>query len=195
MALTQTPPRDRRFRRGAPGRHVFPAGLLALALSLTGCGGEAESAKPLAAHEWLDFSGSWNAAGIRQTISLGADRRASVLRLSGTMLLAGPNRPGAGFRSEVVALVDSATGLVGRSVWTDERGDQVFSEIQGEGTAKDNHLRGTFLGGTGRFAGVTGSYEFSWQFVMESEDGSVHGRAVELKGRLRPGPEAGGPRK
>jgi hypothetical protein len=58
------------------------------------------------------------------------------------MLLAGPNRPGVGFRSEVIALVDSATGLVGRSVWTDEHGEQVFSELQGEGTADRNRITG-----------------------------------------------------
>ena len=142
----------------------------------------------------MEFTGSWNAAGSRQSISLGTDRRASVLRLSGSMLLAGTNRPGAGFRSEVVALVDSATGLVGRSVWTDERGDQVFSELQGEGTAKHNHLKGTFLGGTGRFVGVTGSYEFSWQFVMEGEEGAVQGRAVDLKGRVQTSAAAGAAR-
>ena len=145
-----------------------------------------------AAGEWLEFEGSWNAAGSRRTISLGADRRGSILDLRGTMLLAGPKRPGVGFRSEVIALVDSATGLVGRSVWTDERGDQVFSELQGEGTAERNHITGTILGGTGRYAGATGSYEFSWQWVMEAEDGSIQGRAVELKGRVRPGPGAGG---
>ena len=50
----------------------------------------------------------------------------------------------------MIALVDSDTGLVGRSVWTDERGDQVFSELQGEGTAARNHITGKFLGGTGR---------------------------------------------
>ena len=109
------------------------------------------------------------------------------------MLLAGPKRPGVGFRSEVIALVDSETGLVGRSVWTDERGDQVFSELQGEGTAEHNRITGKFLGGTGRYAGATGSYEFSWQSVIESEDGTIQGRAVELKGRVLPGP--GGPPK
>jgi hypothetical protein len=173
------------------GRHV----VLALAFAVSGCGATTDS-KPLGASgEWREFSGSWNAAGSRQTISLGADRRASILRLSGTMLLAGPDRPGVGFRSEVLALVDSATGLVGRSVWTDERGDQVFSELQGEGTATNNRLKGTFLGGTGRFAGATGSFEFSWKFVMESDDGSVQGRAVELKGRIRAGAEAGDSRR
>lgn len=103
------------------------------------------------------------------------------------MLLAGSKRLGVGFRSEVIALVDSVTGLEGRSVWTDERGDQVFSELQGEGTAEHNHITGKFLGGTGRYAGATGSYEFSWQWVMEAEDGTIHGRAIDLKGRVRAG--------
>ena len=108
------------------------------------------------------------------------------------MLLAGPKRPGVGFRSEVIALVDSGTGLEGRSVWTDEHGDQVFSELQGEGTAARNHITGKFLGGTGRYAGATGSYEFSWEFVIESGEGSIQGRAVGLKGRVQTGTTAAG---
>jgi hypothetical protein len=168
--------------------------IIALALAAAACSPVAESPKPVAATgEWREFEGSWNATGSRRSISLGADRRGSIINLRGSMLLAGPGRPGIGFRSEVNALVDSATGLVGRSVWTDERGDQVFSELKGEGTAAKNHITGTFLGGTGRYAGVTGSYEFSWQYVMEAEDGSIQGRAVGLKGRFRPGqPAAGG---
>ncbi len=108
------------------------------------------------------------------------------------MLLGGPGRPGAGFRSEVIGLGDSAAGFVGRSVWTDERGDQVFSELKGEGTAAKNRLTGTFLGGTGRFAGIAGDYEFSWQYVLEAEDGSIQGRATGLKGRFRIDPAAKG---
>jgi hypothetical protein len=160
-----------------------------LAFAVTACRPATESPKPPGTPgEWLEFEGSWNAAGSRRTISLGAERRASILDLSGTMLLAGPKRPGVGFRSEVVALVDSDTGLVGRSVWTDEHGDQVFSELQGEGTAEHNRITGKFLGGTGRYIGATGSYEFSWEWVMEAEDGTIHGRAIELKGRILPGP-------
>jgi hypothetical protein len=187
--LTRTRPRGRGPRRGVSGRHVF----LALAIGLTGCGATTESSKlGGTSGEWLEFTGSWNGVGTRQTISLGGDRRSSVVHLTGAMLLAGPNRPGAGFRAEVIALSDTATGLVGRGVWTDERGDQAFSELKGEGTTSHNHITGTFLGGTGRYAGVTGSYEFSWQFVMESEDGAIQGRAVDLKGRVRSGAEAGG---
>jgi hypothetical protein len=63
----------------------------------------------------------------------------------------------------------------------------VFSELKGEGTAAQNHIEGTIFGGTGRYAGLTGSYDFSWQFVIESDDGSIQGRAIGLKGRVRLG--------
>lgn len=68
----------------------------------------------------------------------------------------------------------------------------MFSELQGEGTAERNHITGNILGGTGRYAGATGSYEFSWQWVMDAEDGHIQGRAVDLKGRVRPGPGSEG---
>jgi hypothetical protein len=181
----------------ASGRR--PAGrflVVAIALAAAACGPTTEPPASVATSgEWREFEGSWNATGTRHVIPLGADRRATVVDLSGTMLLAGPGRPGVGFRSEVIALTDSATGLVGRSVWTDEHGDQVYSELKGEGTAARNRIEGTILGGTGRYAGATGTYEFSWEFVLEAEDGSIQGRAVDLKGRVRPGqPNTGGAR-
>ena len=137
-----------------------------------------------------EFEGSWNAAGSRRTIPLGADRKGSIIDLRGTMLLAGAGRPGVGFRAQVIALVDSETGLVGRGVWTDERGDEVYSELKGEGTKERNRIFGTIVGGTGRYDGATGTYEFSWQFVIESEDGSIQGRAESLKGRYQLGQPA-----
>jgi hypothetical protein len=156
------------------------------------CGPASETPKLSAAPgEWLEFTGSWNAAGSRQSISLGAGRTASVVDLKGTLLLAGPDRPGVGFQAEVIGLVDSATGFTGRSIWTDEKGEQVYSELAGEGTAEHNHITGTILSGTGRYAGATGTYEFSWLRLMEGEDGWVQGRAVDLKGRVKPGPAMG----
>jgi hypothetical protein len=189
MGFLTRAPRQARKPGGDVGRRQF---LLALAFAAAACGPATQSPRPAAAAgEWLEFEGSWNGAGSRHTISLGEQRVGSIVDLRGTMLLAGPNRPGVGFHSEVIGLVDSATGFQGRSVWTDEHGDQVFSELQGEGTAEKNRITGTIVSGTGRYAGATGSYEFSWQWVMEAEDGSVQGRAVDLKGRVRPGPAPG----
>ncbi len=170
--------------------------MIALAAAAASCGPAAETPLPAAAPgEWREFQGSWNAAGSRRSIPLGAERRGSLIDLRGTLLLRGAGRPGVGFRSEVIALVDSEKGLVGRSVWTDERGDQVFSELQGEGTAAKNRIEGTILGGTGRYAGATGDYDFSWHFVIEAEDGSIQGSTDGLKGRVSlDQPAAGGSR-
>jgi hypothetical protein len=77
--------------------------------------------------------------------------------------------------------------MQGRCVWTDERGDRVYSELKGQAVGSGNHIEGRFIGGTGRYAGVTGDYSFQWQYVVDTEDGAVSGRVVNLKGRARLG--------
>lgn len=166
------------------------AGLLALAA----CSPTSPSSETVPAGDaWREFQGTWTAAGSRHTIRLGTDRQASIANLNGSLMLSGPSRPGVGFRAEAIVLNDSATGMVGRSVWTDERGDQVFSELRGEGTTTGNRIVGTIVGGTGRYSGATGTYEFSWRFVLETEDGTVQGQSVGLKGRVRTDSTAAGP--
>jgi hypothetical protein len=135
--------------------------------------------------EWHDFQGTWTATGNRNIMQLAGERRAAVSSFDGSLVLAGPTRPGAGFRSEAIVFSDTVTGLVGRAVWTDEHGDRAYSELRGQGSANDNKIVGTFVGGTGRYSGATGSYEFSWRFVLENEDGSVQGQSSGLKGRVR----------
>ncbi len=137
--------------------------------------------------EWHEFQGTWIAAGNRDTIRLGGDRRASINSYDGSLVLAGPARPGAGFRAEAITFNDSTTGIVGRAVWTDEHGNKVFSELSGGTPATGGKILGNFVGGTGRYAGATGTYEFSWQFLIETEDGNVQGKTSALTGRIRVG--------
>jgi hypothetical protein len=115
---------------------------------------------------------------------MGPDRKVSTFNLSGTLLLTGERRLGEGFRIDVIGYTDSLKGGAGWCAWTDTRGDQVFSEIRGERIRTGSRITGTLLGGTGRYAGVTGEYEFEWQFVIESEDGNLQGRITRLRGRF-----------
>jgi hypothetical protein len=154
--------------------------------TLAACGPTSSpSADVLPADDWHAFEGTWTATGSRHVLLLGEGRRASTGDVKGTLLLRGASRPAVGFSAEAITLNDTATGMVGRSVWTDERGDQVYSELRGDGSATGNRIAGTIIGGTGRFAGAAGSYEFTWRFVLESEDGVFQGQSVGLKGRVR----------
>lgn len=154
-------------------------------LFMAGCGQPtAPAPQILPPGEWHTFEGTWSASGTRQTLNLEANHRASILDLTGSLLLTGDRGLGVGFRAEAIGFSDNLAGMQGRCVWTDERGDKVYSELKGESVGAGNLIEGTFLGGTGRFVGVTGQYSFRWQYVVESED-VLSGRAVDLKGRVR----------
>jgi hypothetical protein len=161
--------------------------LAALALSIA-CDPPERPSVPAGA--WLEFGGSWTATGVRHTLPLGAERRAAVFDLTGSLALTGEERPAVGFRARAIGFSDGAAGMTGRAVWTDERGDEVHSELRGEAFAGNSRIAGTFTGGTGRYAGVRGEYVFSWQYVLESEDGAVSGRAIGLQVRARLDPAA-----
>jgi hypothetical protein len=143
------------------------------------------SPKNSATSEWRTFEGTWSASGTRQTLNLENAHRAAIFDLTGSLLLVGDQGLGVGFKSQAMGFTDSLAGMQGRCVWTDERGDKVYSELKGEFVANGNSIMGTIVGGTGRYAGVTGEYSFQWRFIVEDEDGSVSGRAVDLKGRAR----------
>jgi hypothetical protein len=163
--------------------------LASVAVLLVACSQREARPTPVSG-EWLEFGGSWTATGTRRTLELGPERRAAVFDLSGSLQLTGEKRPAIGFKAQAIGLSDSSSGLQGRAVWTDERGEQVSSELRGEMLEGARHITGTITGGTGRFAGVTGEYGFEWQYVLEAEDGSVSGRAIGLTGRARLPPAA-----
>jgi hypothetical protein len=178
-----------------PGRRWL---VLAAFLLTAACGQSGGSSTPtFPASEWHTFEGTWTAAGMRRTLHLGPDHRAAIFELTGSLLLTGAQRPAVGFKAQAIGFSDSRAGMQGRCVWTDERGDMVYSELRGEAVGSGNRIVGTFVGGTGRYASVTGDYTFQWQYVVEAEDGAVSGRVVDLKGRARFGQAAttpaGGP--
>ena len=178
-------PAESRRRTASRCRRLRVAAATAI-FALAACGPAPEPPAGKAdAGGWYEFGGSWSSTGKRHRIPFGPDRYAALLDLSGSLLLAGPARPGVGFGAEAIVLADSATGVVGRSVWTDQNGDRVYSEIRGDGTRPGDRITGTIVGGTGRYAGATGAYEFTWQFVLEAEDGTVAGRTQGLAGRVR----------
>jgi hypothetical protein len=163
-------------------------------LLATSCSGPATGpGAPPPPGEWRSFDGTWSAVGTRHTLQLDPGHQTSIFSLSGSLLLTGERALGVGFRAEVIGLADSLTGGVARAVWTDERGDRVFSELRGAAIGPGAQIAGTILGGTGRYAGVTGDYELRWRWVIQTEEGVISGRTESFKGRAKLAAAAGAP--
>jgi len=133
------------------------------------------------------FTGDWTVTGNRRVQDLLPGQRAGIFQLSGSLLLNGKERLNRGFYAEAIGFSDTTTGMQGRSVWLDEHGDKVFSELSGEGIGPGQLIEGKFIGGTGRYAGISGEYSFKWQRLGAIEGDELAGRVVDLSGRARLG--------
>lgn len=141
--------------------------------------------QPAATMDWRPFEGSWTLAGHRHALPTGGARDATVVELSGAVALDLAQGLPRGFRGEVIGFDNGAERSIGRFVWTDDRGDQIFGDVSGEPLQSTRRFVGTITGGTGRYRGVSGGYELTWQYVVLSEGGLLQGRAIGLKGRYR----------
>jgi len=89
-----------------------------------------------------------------------------VVDVSGSLLLSGPTRPAVGFQGNALTFADDLTGMLGRAVWTDDRGDQLFSELKGSRAGESLRIEGRFVGGTGRFQGATGLLQWTGETAI-----------------------------
>ncbi|HEY7172969.1 MAG TPA: hypothetical protein VH417_19085 [Vicinamibacterales bacterium] len=154
--------------------------LAAAALGLSAAAG----APARADDEWRSFKGSWSASGRRDTMPIENDGVASLVHLSGAVVLTANGGLTSGFRGEVIGFDDGSRGT-GRAVWTDARGDRIFSAIAGEPLGAGRRVTATITGGTGRYRGIAGDYSLTWQYVVDADDAAVQGRSADLTGRFR----------
>lgn len=162
-------------------------GLAVALLLVAGAVGVAAQAPPppAPADEWRTFTGSWSATGQRKTLPTEDGGTAAIERLSGAVVITVGEGVGRGFRGDMIGFDDGRAASVGRWLWTNERGERIFGELKGEPVRTGRRFAGTITGGTGRFAGITGSLEFTWQSVVTTDEGTIQVRAVGLQGRYR----------
>ena len=164
-------------------RPVFSvAATLAAALTLAGALATFDAQGFPATNAPRTFEGNWSAVGRRRTIPTEGKRDAAVIDFSGAVVLTTGSGLGRGFLGEAIGFDDGRNGVTGRAVWTDARGDRVYSAFKGGAMQTGRRITGAITGGTGAYAGIVGNYELSWQYVAEGEDNVVQGRATDLKG-------------
>jgi hypothetical protein len=167
-------------------RHAVPRSALArgaLVLLLAAAGAAAPAAT--GDEDGQTFAGSWSVSGQRQELPTEGARPAAIIAVSGTVALTRGDGLARGFRGEAIAFDDGRNLLTGRCVLTDDRGERIFATLTGDAPAPGSRVTGTITGGTGRYAGLSGTFTFGWQFVVRTGDGAFEARTTDLTGRYR----------
>jgi hypothetical protein len=154
---------------------------LALVASLSG---GAQEGAPVSG-EWQAFAGTFTATGRRDTVPTEDGGVAAVARLTGSLVITAGSGLRRGFHVEAIGFEDGQGPGLGRAVWTDDRGDRIYSRISGAPTEAGRRSVATITGGTGRYADIAGDYTFTWQYVLPGEQGVVQARTVSFSGRYR----------
>ena len=81
-------------------------------------------ASAAAAEEWRSFSATWALAGTRTTLPTEGARPAAIVHASGTLVITKGETLGRGFLGELIGFDDGGALLVGRAVFTDEKGER-----------------------------------------------------------------------
>jgi hypothetical protein len=150
-------------------------------------------AAPAAAEEWRPFTATWTLSGHRTALPTEGARPAAVVFASGSFVVTRGDTLGRGFFGEVIGFDDGGSVLIGRAVFTDERGDKVFATLRGQPLGPGRTAEGTITGGTGRWAGLEGDFKFSWKFVVGAGDEEFQAMAVNVEGRAQRGSPAPAP--
>jgi len=137
---------------------------------------------------WRPFTATWTLSGQRYLLPTEGERPASIVTLSGPLTITSGQGLGRGLLGQVIGFDDGGALLAGRAVFTDEHGDRIFCTLKAEPIGTGRRATATITGGTGRFAGLEGSFSFSWQYVVGAEGDEFSGRAVNIEGRTRRGP-------
>jgi hypothetical protein len=164
--------------RAAARSGILAAAIAGLALS-------AVAQNPPAPDGWRPFKATWTLSGTRQLLPTEGARSAGIVHVTGPFAVASGEGLGRGFLGEVIGFDDGGTLLVGRGVFTDERGDRIYWSLKAEPVGTGRKAAGTITGGTGRYAGLEGTFEFAWQYVVDAGAEEISGRIANIEGRTR----------
>ena len=136
-----------------------------------------------------EFKGSWIANGTRTPFPFGDGRQVYAFKLAGHVSLEATLGKEKDYWSECVGLADSATGVIGRCVWKDLAGPEIYITLQGDKLQQGGVINGTIVGGSGALAGISGDLTFNWAAVVALTDAdgivSVTGQTTNLGGHFR----------
>jgi len=136
-----------------------------------------------------EFNGTMIANGTRTHFPFTIDRQVFTFKLSGHVNLQTSLSKQKDYWSECIGLADSVTGVIGRCIWKDLDGPEIYLTIQSDRLLQGSQVTGTIVGGSGKLAGISGELSFNWSSVITLTEAegvvSVTGQTKNLSGSYR----------
>ncbi len=130
------------------------------------------------------FEAFWTVSGTVHILEFMDGGTVASGRLTGNVVLETSQGPIPSFDTDCVGFADDRTGSTGRCVWIGTSGDEIYVELKGSGMGGFGPTRGTFIGGTGRYEGITGGFQYEWSYsVGRGEDATLDGYTLRMAGR------------
>jgi hypothetical protein len=160
-------------------------GLLALVPAGSVLGGDLPRVSAAAPQAGGDFEAHWRVDGSEEQIPFGAAGPQSIFRHQGRLTVLDDDGFVANALSRCIGLRDARKGSMARCVWITEGGAQIFSDVDRKPApgGQGGNGNGRIVGGTGRFSGITGSYEIRWVEQPQAAKGKISGETVSMRGR------------
>jgi len=132
------------------------------------------------------FEGYWAVSGTLHVLSYKDGRTVTAGGLTGTVTVQTSEGSVPSATTDCVVFGDDKTGGTGRCVWTGISGDKAYVELSSQGQGGFGRVRGTFVGGTGKFEQLTGSFEFEWNYSLSGgSDATLSGQTLMMRGRYK----------
>lgn len=162
------------------GKQLTAIAALALVLAVGGSfGPEAgRSEAATGAAKTSPFSARWSTSGSWEGFSVGGGRWVSIYKSTGSIMNEAGKGPFHNMSSRCIGMGDSARADNGHCVFTDADQDKIFDEWTYDGTSGT----GTIIGGTGKYAGIQGHYDYEWVSVPAAKDGTYQGYSSRFEG-------------
>ncbi|HJV66941.1 MAG TPA: hypothetical protein VJ550_14510 [Geomonas sp.] len=139
--------------------------------------------------ESAEFKGSWIANGTRTTFPFVKGRKVFTFQIGGHVSLQTALRGKKDYWSDCIGLADAVTGMIGRCVWKDLAGPELYVVLQSDRLEPGSQVKGTIVGGTGPLSGLSGELSFNWSSIIVQTDAQgieeLTGQTLNLAGRYR----------
>jgi hypothetical protein len=130
------------------------------------------------------FTGFWSMSGTVHIVELPDGGIAAGGGLTGTVTIQTSQGPIPSFDTDCVVFHDGRSKGVGRCIWTATNGDRVVVHLESDGPAGSGSVAGSFTGGTGEFASLSGQFQFEWSYTVRGgADAQLDGSSYTMTGR------------